>query len=371
MSRTLTPEDIARLLADGSPAARAATAGKVAQLVEAPLSAAERREAEALLALFARDAERLVRAAVAEQARASRQFPVAILEALARDEAEIAEPVLAGSMLLPDAVLIAIVRGGDSDKQVAIAGRERVSSAVSDAIIDHGVERAVARLAANEGADIAERGFERMMQRFSGSLAVAEGIASRRRLPPTVAELLFAHASERVRRRLEERGIVPMPMAAALVQHAREKATVGYAALTGDAAASIALARQLHDSRRLTPSVVLRSLCMGDVPFFEAALALKAGIGVDSARALIHDSGGRGLEKLLARTGMPPQSLRTARAALAVAAETELDGGPDDRPRHVRRMIERVLTQIDDPGADTLDFLLARLDQPEASRAGA
>ena len=209
------------------------------------------------------------------------------------------------------------------------------------------------------------------MRRFSGSLAVAEGIAARKRLPPTVAELLFAHASETVRRRLEERGIVPLPMAAALVQHAREKATAGYVALTGDAQASIALARQLHDSRRLTPSMILRTVCMGDVPFFEAAMALKAGIPIPSAQALIHDAGGHGLEKLLARTGMPPESLRAVRAALAVAAETPFDGGPDDRPRHVRRMIERVLTQVDDMGVDTLDFLLAKLDRTGPPHAAA
>jgi uncharacterized protein (DUF2336 family) len=314
----------------------------------------------------------VVRAALVEQARASRQFPVDVVEALARDDAaEIFEPVLAGSELLSDEVLIEIVRAGDGDKQTAIAARPRVSAAVSDAIIDHGVERAVARLAANDGAEIPETGFERMMQRFSGSPAVAEGIAARKRLPPTVAELLFAHASERVRRRLEARGIVPMPMAAALVQHAREKATAGYVALTGDAEASIALARQLHDSRRLTPSMILRTVCMGDVPFFEAAMALKAGIPIPSAQALIHDAGGRGLEKLLARTGMPPESLRAVRAALSVTAETPFDGGPEDRPRHVRRLIERVLTQVDDMGADTLDFLLAKLDRTAPPHAAA
>jgi len=371
MTDTLTNRDIDRLLSDASAPSRAATAAKVAALIGQPLSATERSEAEALVRVFARDAERLVRAALAEQARASRQFPVDVVEALARDDADIAEPVLAGSELLSDEVLIEIVRGGDGDKQTAIAGRPRVSAAVSDAIIDHGVERAVARLAANDGAEIAETGFERMMRRFSNSMAVAEGIAQRKRLPPTIAELLFAHASERVRRRLEERGIVPPPMAAALVQHAREKATAGYAALTGDAEASMALARQLHDARRLTPSVILRTVCMGDVPFFEAAMALRAGIPLASAQQLIHDAGGRGLEKLLARTGMPAEALRAVRAALAVVAETEFDGGPDDRPRHVRKVIERVLTQVEDMGADTLDYLLARLDNPAAPHAAA
>jgi hypothetical protein len=68
---------------------------------------------------------------------------------------------------------------------------------------------------------------------------------------------------------------------------------------------------------------------------------------------------------------MPSEALRAVRAALAVVAETEFDGGPDDRPRHVRKVIERVLTQVEDMGADTLDYLLAKLDNPAAPHAAA
>ena len=86
-------------------------------------------------------------------------------------------------------------------------------------------------------------------------------------------------------------------------------------------------------------------------------------------QALLHDAGQRGLPKLLARTGMPADSLAAVQAALAATAETPFDGRPEDRARRVQRVIERVLRQVDDVGADTLDFLLARLDKPEGQLA--
>ena len=72
---------------------------------------------------------------------------------------------------------------------------------------------------------------------------------------------------------------------------------------------------------------------------------------------------------MLARTGMPADALAAIQAALAASAETPFDGQPEDRSRRVQRVIERVLTQVEDVGADTLDFLLARLDRPEGQLA--
>jgi len=58
---------------------------------------------------------------------------------------------------------------------------------------------------------------------------------------------------------------------------------------------------------------------------------------------------------------MPPALYPAVKAALEVALETQYDGGPADRERFRRKMIERVLTKVDDADPDTADYLLARL----------
>jgi len=370
MNEPLSLLDVERLLADGSPRARAATAAKVATLVDLPsLGTAQRRELETVLRMFARDAEMMVRAALAEQLKASRHLPLDVAESLARDAVDVARPILSFSDLLPDSLLIEIVSAGDAAKQFAIAGRPSVSEAVGVALIEDGSEAAVARLASNDGAKIAESGFERMLERFATSTSVVSGLANRTQLPPTIAERVIARVSEHLSADLVARHALPAGIASQLVDQAREKATAGYAAIIGEADASRDLARQLYQSGKLTPSIALRSLCMGDLPFFEASVSLKAGIPLGSAQTLIADVAGRGLKAVAERAQLPPSFLPAVRAAVIAIRETNYDGLPGDRVRFMKRIIERVLTQIEEVGAETLDYLLAKLAEPEPAAA--
>lgn len=355
MSTPLSLQDVERLLADGSPQARAATAAKVATLVDLPsLGVKQRQELEGVVRLFARDAELMVRAALADQLKASPHLPVDVAEALARDAAEAADPILSFSEALTDDFLVEIVGTGDGGKQLAIAGRKAVSPTLSGALIEKGVEDAVARLASNEGAQIAETGFERMLERFATSTTVATGLAQRQSLPPTVAEKVIAQVSDQLSAELVARHSLPENIAGKLVDEAREKATAGYAAMIGEVEASRDLARQMHQAGKLTPSIALRSLCMGDLAFFEAAVSLKAGLPLSSTQTLLHDIGGRGLKAVIERAQIPPAFLPAIRAAIIAIRETSYDGMPGDRVRFMKRVIARVLTQIEEMGAETL-----------------
>lgn len=370
MNQPLSLQDVERLLSDGSPHARAATATKVATLVDMPsLGAQQRRDLQVVLNLFARDAEIMVRAALAEQLKSSPNLPVELAARLARDAVEVATPILSSSEVLTDDILIEIVAAGDAGKQLAIAGRTTVSATVSEVLIEKGQEVAVARLASNDGAQIAEDGFERMLERFATSETVATGLANRQKLPPTIAEKVIARVSNRLSADLVARHALPERIADQLVDQAREKATAGYAAMVGEAEASRALARQMHQNGKLTSTIVLRSLCMGDLPFFEAAMSIKAGIPLASTQTLIHDVGGRGIKAITERAQLPSAFLPAVRAAIGAILETDYDGMPGDRVRFMKRVIERVLTQVEEVGAETLDYLLAKLSEPETQSA--
>ena len=118
----------------------------------------------------------------------------------------------------------------------------------------------------------------------------------------------------------------------------------------------------MHRSNRLTPLLVLRALCLGDMEFFETALAVMAGVPVQNARILIHDAGGRGLTSLYEKAKMPPQLLRAVRVAVDVVRGTELDGGEHDLERYRARVITRILTQFDDLPQEELNYLLDKLN---------
>jgi uncharacterized protein (DUF2336 family) len=365
MSTPLSIQDVERLLADGSPEVRAATAVKVATLVDAPmLSAAERHELDVVLRIFARDAELMVRAALSDQIKSSPHLPVDVAETLARDAEAVAAPILGFAEVLSDQFLVDIVGSGDAAKQFAIAGRKVVSAAVSGALIEKGAEEVVAKLAANDGAAIAEAGFERMLERFATSTRIATGLAQRQTLPPTIAEKVIARVSDRLSAELVARHSLPSGIAGKLVDEAREKATAGYTAMIGQAEASRDLAHQMHRTGRLTPSIALRSLCMGDLAFFEAAVALRSGLPLASAQTLVNDIGGRGLGAVLERAQFPTSFQPAVRAAIVAIHETSYDGMPGDRVRFMKKVIARVLTQNAEMGAETLDYLMAKLIEP-------
>jgi hypothetical protein len=44
-----------------------------------------------------------------------------------------------------------------------------------------------------------------------------------------------------------------------------------------------------------------------------------------------------------------------------VAQQTDFDGGDNDRERHRRRTLERILTQYDNIAAEDLDYLLGKV----------
>ncbi len=356
----LTPADIARLADDHSAAARTEMAAKVAAVYsDTGLSASERAEAESVLMLMAQDAMATVRQALAQHLRSAPQLPQGLGLALAKDIDDVALPLLRESLAFSDAELVEIVKSQSEEKQVAIAGRKTVSDAVARTLVDEGTSRVAATLAGNDGAALSDATAERLVDKHGKAKLVQEKLVLRRKLPVKALEKLYALASESIKEKLIARDDVSPDLAASLAASAREIATVGTSLESGEQDVA-ALAAQLHSTGRLDPGIVIRALCMGDLFLFERGLALRADFPIERARQLIYDPAG-GLKYIYERAYMPPALYPAVKAALEVALETQYDGGPADRERFRRKMIERVLTKVDDADPETADYLLARL----------
>lgn len=371
----LTMEDVNRLKKNPSPAVRAGTAAKLAQQFNATSFApAELALAEQIFRLMVRDAEVRVREALSANLRANPRLPHDVAVSLARDVDSVALPILSASeVLTADDLLQIITSQGSSARLDAIAGRREVDARVSDAIVQNGSETVVAKLLANPGAAIAEPTLHKVVDKFGHSEAVQEPLVHRAALPITIAERLVTRVAEHLRTHLLSNHKISADIALELVLQTRERATVGLAMGVSEESLK-ALVAQLQDNNRLTGSIVLRAICMGNLRFFEHALAGLAGLPIDNTRALIHDPGNRGLQTIWTKTRLPESSYPAVQAALAVIAQTELDGRDLDPERYSRRIIERVLTQYESIGVefdnDDLEYLLAKVTQvPAASLA--
>lgn len=367
VEQKLREEDVARLLANPSADTRAEIAVKIAGQHPA-LSSEQRKLAEDIFRLMVKDAEVRVREALSKQLKENPMVPHDVALTLARDVDAVALPMLQFSEVLTDDDLIEIVKAQSTEKQVAVASRAHVSADLADALVDSHNETVVATLVSNEGAELTEAALQKVVDEFGDSDVVGKPLVERATLPVTVAERLMTKVSENLRAALAARQDLSPETVANLLIQARELAVLG---LTDSDADVAKLVDHLYRNNRLTPSIILRAVCMGDMTFFEWALAKLARIKLENARTLIHDAGKRGFEALFDKAGLPKAFFAAMRAAIDVSYEMEYDGGPNDRERFSRRMIERILTQYGDLGVefetDDLEYLLAKMNQLPAT----
>jgi len=350
---------------------RAQTTSKIAAQYDRRyprMTAAERKIAEEIFRQLAQDAEVRVREALAANLKTTPDLPHDLALSLARDVDDVALPVLKYSEVLTDDDLISIVRGDDAfAKQVMIAQRASVSGVVADALIDTGNETAVARLVANEGAELSENALGRVLNDYDDSESVSDSLSRRPSLPAAISEQLVNAMAEKLKSYLVSEHNLSPDAASNLVLQTRERATVSLLSDHSSESDLEELVFQLHVNGRLTTSLIVRALCVGDLPFFEAALARMANVPLKNARTLIHDDGGLGLRSIYQKAKMPERLLNAVTAAVGILDEEDYDGGRNDRERFSSRIIERLLTQFEDPSStmtkDDIDYLMAKLNQ--------
>jgi uncharacterized protein (DUF2336 family) len=357
----LNKEDIARLLADPSAKTRADVATKIgAQLSEKELSESELKLSEDIVRHLARDIAVQVRASLAQSVKKAKKLPHDVAMKLAQDVAEVSLPVLEFSTVLNDKDLVEIIQAAPAEKQEAIARREEVSESVSEALVDKGGEKAVNTLLENKSAQIGAKAFDKVVNKFPVSEKIQASLVLRDRLPLAVAEKLVAHVSEALREQLVARHELSRDVLADVIMQGREQATVNL--LGGTRGQDVEnLVQQMKQNGRLTPSLIIRALCMGDISFFEVSMAALSDIPPANARVLVHDRGPLGLKSLYDKTSLPPGMYPIIRVALQVVRETPFDGGTHDRERYRARVIERILTQYEDFNPEDLNYLLDKL----------
>lgn len=365
MSRntTLSPADVERLLSDRSVKARAETVEKIAEGFEKNgFSEAERAQATEIFRILANDAEVLVRRTMAESLKSIPNLPHDLAVTLAGDIADVATPMLSYSDALSDKDLFEIISSKSDLHQMAVASRQTVSEAVSGKLAETGNENVVATLMGNEGAEISEATYSKVLEKFGGSEKVNAPMAHRQSLPLTITERLVTLVSDRLREHLVSHHEMSPDMATDLILESREKTMVGLLGDGADHQSLVSLIDQLYEHGRLTSTIILRALCVGDVDFFENSLSKMTGVPVSNVHILINDAGGKGLAQLCKKSKMSEGLQEIMRVALDVADEMDYDGNPGDRARYRNSMIERVLTHFEERiGAEDVDYLISKV----------
>jgi len=151
---------------------------------------AQRRVAEDLFRTAIYDGEALVRSVLADALKRLATVPRDIVLTLARDEAQVARPVLTCSPLLNESDLLEFVRTGSRSHRLAVAERECLSCAIAEALYDAHDAIVVRRLLVNDGAALAEGLLHAILDTLGGAPGIVEAMVRRRMLPVSILERL-------------------------------------------------------------------------------------------------------------------------------------------------------------------------------------
>ena len=341
-SNNATPAQADLLLSrDENDDVRNELATKIASL--APLLTPKQQErvgdviAEILLTL-AHDQLPRVRRILSEALKDATNVPASVIERLANDDdLSVARPVLEHSPLLSDEILLELIESPPVQGAVeAIARRDGLNDAMSDAIVATDDRDAITALLCNHSAQIREEALDGLVDRAAVNADWQAPLAARpqlsgnaiNKLAEVVAESLLEtllarddideatarQVSETMRRRLARGGADPGP------QEDRDTA-----ASAGERA------RMLHDADRLDGDVLLLALGRGDGPFVTAALALLASVTTELVEKIVSLGSAKGLTAIVWKAGLgmalcEQLQLRLSRIKPAAVLHATADG---------------------------------------------
>lgn len=151
----------------------------------------QRRQAEDLFRTAVFDHEPLARSVLADTLKRMTNLPHDIVLSLARDEAQVARPILRSSPLLDDDDLVEAAREGTRAHRLAVAERDDLSARVAQALCESRDRAVIKALLANEGAALPEPLLHAILDAMDDTAGIAEAMMSRPLLPASVKTRLM------------------------------------------------------------------------------------------------------------------------------------------------------------------------------------
>jgi uncharacterized protein (DUF2336 family) len=150
----------------------------------------QRRQAEDLFRTAVYDHEPLARSVLAENLKRMTAVPHDILLSLARDEAQVARPILRSSPLLDDDDLVEIAREGTRAHRLAIAERDALSARVAQTLCASRDPQVIRALLANDSAALPEPLLHGILDALDDAPGIVDAMTRRHLLPASVSNSL-------------------------------------------------------------------------------------------------------------------------------------------------------------------------------------
>ena len=157
-----------------------------------------------IIGKLAAEIELAARAKLAAKLSRIDHAPRNVVNELASDDSiDVAGPLLRYSERVDVRTLLNAARTKDQPHLLAISRRRSITEPVTDVLVIRGDREVVRCVATNEGAQLSEQGFLKLIMRSENDSILAENVGSRQDIPRHLFQQLIAKASDETRKKLE------------------------------------------------------------------------------------------------------------------------------------------------------------------------
>lgn len=334
----------------------------------------ETRLVEDIFRLLMCDTEVKLRAQLAAELAHCPHTPHDIILHLAGDQSTVALPVLQFSQVLSEEDLITLVRGtAEVARHCAIARRDTLSESLCCALVETSDTLVLHTLFTNKGAQLNETVLLPYWNDIPFTQPLLEALVKRGQLPMTVVEKLYYAVSNELKSQLTRLYPHHAQAIAKAAADAREwellgitpdENTVGY-----DEDLAEDFIDDMYRSGRLTHSLLMRALCIGNLAVFEMGIARLADVPRINARILMTEASGKGLAAIYRAANMPEGFFQAVKVLLRLSLE-ESEFGRVKHNDFKKRVIDRIYMARYNRTVENMEYLLSILgDRQVASHA--
>ncbi|MBF0247076.1 MAG: DUF2336 domain-containing protein [Alphaproteobacteria bacterium] len=297
MMETVQQEKLLSLAKDASPQSRNELATVIEDLFEnrsEVLSDREKRLMFNIIEKLIHEVEITVRKRLSANLATQPDAPLELINELARDEIEVAYPILTKSNVLRDTDLIEIIRLRTEEYHLAITLRDDITEDVSDALIEAGSEDVIESLLRNENARISEAAIEYLVDQSKRVDTFQEPLLHRKELKEELAQKMFMWVSSALRDFIVDRYEMDEATVNILLeQAAQDEIHTAQTAAPVDGAKH--LIKEMRHVGMVTPRVMVQTLARGEIPLFISMFAELLGIPNMMAKRIVLDEAGKAL----------------------------------------------------------------------------
>ena len=326
------------------------------------LSVAEKQIAEEILRFLASDISARIRHSISQKFSDNSALPYDVALKLATDlEDIIAIPVIQNSKILKDADLVNIIKEGKTSRQIAVASRPNLSENVNSQIISEAAPEAVETLIKNPNSRLSESNAEQIIKFHNGNNALVKTLIQSKKINAEQAHSLLVQVSEDLQKMLIVEYQIPATTVNNLIHNSKEWVILSmikaHAMKHANCMPLKDIIDRLHRENELSFSLLIKALSLGDLSFFEAAIAKMADIPIENVRKLIWEAGDlRGYEGLYNKCKLPESmSAAVYRLLQIVKAERdatiELEGLP-------YRIFQKISAAANLEDIENIDYLV-------------